>query len=103
MFSARCALLLSSLAHQYGLRLNPFEQIFQIGALPIVVLGPLGAVSLLWNAFFAKFILGDDFTANMAAGIALISGGAVLIGVFGGKFRSVYCTHQPQAEAVFSL
>ena len=42
--------------------------IFQIGALPIVVLGPLGAVSLLYNAFFAKIILGDRFTLHLIAG-----------------------------------
>lgn len=42
--------------------------IFQIGALPIVVLGPLGAVSLLYNAFFAKVILGDRFSLHLIAG-----------------------------------
>lgn len=42
--------------------------IFQIGALPIVVLGPLGAVSLLWNAAFAKLVLGDEFTVHLVVG-----------------------------------
>jgi hypothetical protein len=50
---------------------------------PIVVLGPLGAVSLLFNALFAKFILGDSFSLNLALGTVAIVGGAVLIGIFG--------------------
>ncbi|KAM0793572.1 hypothetical protein ACM66B_001008 [Microbotryomycetes sp. NB124-2] len=62
---------------------NVFGTVFQIGALPIIVLGPLGAVSLLWNAFFARFILGDEFSIHLAAGIALIAGGACLIAIFG--------------------
>ncbi|GAA6035208.1 hypothetical protein JCM8097_006420 [Rhodosporidiobolus ruineniae] len=62
---------------------NVFGTIFQIGALPIVVLGPLGAVSLLWNAFFAKLILGDKFSMQLVVGTFLIAGGAVLIGIFG--------------------
>ena len=50
------------------IRLDLVGTIFQIGALPIVVLGPLGAVSLLYNAFFAKIILGDRFTLHLIAG-----------------------------------
>ncbi|GAA5985714.1 hypothetical protein JCM11641_007190 [Rhodosporidiobolus odoratus] len=63
---------------------NVSGTLFQIGALPIVVLGPLGAVSLLWNALFAKVILRDDFSVHLVAGTVLIAGGAVLIGIFGG-------------------
>ncbi|BGP44873.1 hypothetical protein JCM10450v2_000688 [Rhodotorula kratochvilovae] len=62
---------------------NVFGTLFQIGALPIVVLGPLGAVSLLWNAFFARIILGDSFTVQLAVGSVLIAGGATLVGIFG--------------------
>ncbi|GAA5958471.1 hypothetical protein JCM3765_007888 [Sporobolomyces pararoseus] len=62
---------------------NVFGTLFQIGALPIVVLGPLGAVSLLWNAAFAKLVLGDEFTVHLVVGTVLIAGGAVLIGIFG--------------------
>ncbi|GAA5832940.1 hypothetical protein JCM11251_000539 [Rhodosporidiobolus azoricus] len=62
---------------------NVFGTLFQIGALPIVVLGPLGAVSLLWNAFFARVILGDEFSVHLVVGTILIAGGAVLIGIFG--------------------
>jgi hypothetical protein len=40
-------------------------------------------VSLLWNAFFARLILGDVFSPWMILGTILIAGGAVLIAVFG--------------------
>ncbi|PWN42334.1 hypothetical protein IE81DRAFT_341515 [Ceraceosorus guamensis] len=50
--------------------------VFQIDALPIVMLAPLGAVSLLFNALLARFLLDDFFSWNMI-------GGAVLIGYFG--------------------
>lgn len=57
--------------------------IFQIGALPIVMLAPLGAVSLLYNALLAKFLLHDILGRMMIGGTALILMGAVLIGYFG--------------------
>lgn len=41
--------------------------VFQIGALPIVMLAPLGAVSLLYNALLAKFLL-DDVLGRMMIG-----------------------------------
>ncbi|KAI0639420.1 hypothetical protein C8Q77DRAFT_1043895 [Trametes polyzona] len=62
---------------------NLFGSIFQIASLPVVILAPLGAVSLLWNAFFARLLLGDVFSPWMAIGTLLIAGGAVLIAVFG--------------------
>ncbi|KAK4705451.1 magnesium transporter, partial [Phenoliferia sp. Uapishka_3] len=62
---------------------SSFAQISWIGALPIVVLGPLGAVSLLYNAFFARVILGDEFSVHLVLGTIFIAGGAVLIGTFG--------------------
>ena len=40
-------------------------------------------MSLLWNAFFARLLLGDVFSAWMLLGTILIAGGAVLIAVFG--------------------
>ena len=49
----------------------------------MVILAPLGAVSLLWNAFFARLLLGDVFSPWMALGTIFIAGGAVLIAVFG--------------------
>ena len=51
--------------------------------MPVVILAPLGAVSLLWNAFFARLLLGDVFSPWMILGTLLIAGGAVLIAVFG--------------------
>ncbi|PWZ03786.1 hypothetical protein BCV70DRAFT_23099 [Testicularia cyperi] len=57
--------------------------VFQIGALPIVMLAPLGAVSLLYNAVLARFLLNDLLSRYMVIGTALIATGAVLIGYFG--------------------
>ncbi|SNX87249.1 uncharacterized protein MEPE_05959 [Melanopsichium pennsylvanicum] len=57
--------------------------IFQIGALPIVMLAPLGAVSLLYNAVLARFLLNDLLSKYMVMGTALIATGAILIGYFG--------------------
>jgi len=62
---------------------NILGSVFQIASLPVVILAPLGAVSLLWNAFFACFILGDVFSLWMILGTLLIAGGAVLIAIFG--------------------
>lgn len=62
---------------------NLFGSIFQIASLPVVILAPLGAVSLLWNAFFARLILGDVFSPWMALSTLCIAGGAVMIAVFG--------------------
>lgn len=62
---------------------NLFGSIFQIASLPVVILAPLGAVSLLWNAFFARLLLGDVFSPWMLLGTLLIAGGAVLIAIFG--------------------
>ncbi|KAI0793515.1 hypothetical protein C8Q75DRAFT_713105 [Abortiporus biennis] len=62
---------------------NLFGSIFQIASLPVVILAPLGAVSLLWNAFFARILLGDAFSIWMLIGTILIAGGAILIAVFG--------------------
>ncbi|KAL0951193.1 hypothetical protein HGRIS_007921 [Hohenbuehelia grisea] len=62
---------------------NILGSLVQIASLPVVILAPLGAVSLLWNAFFAKVLLGDVFSPWMVLGTVLIAGGAVLIAVFG--------------------
>ncbi|KAH9950349.1 hypothetical protein B0H21DRAFT_874997 [Amylocystis lapponica] len=62
---------------------NLFGSIFQIASLPVVILAPLGAVSLLWNAVFARLLLGDVFSPWMIIGTLLIAGGAVLIAIFG--------------------
>jgi hypothetical protein len=62
---------------------NILGSVFQIASLPVVILAPLGAVSLLWNALFACFILGSVFSLWMILGTLLIAGGAVLIAIFG--------------------
>ncbi|KXN90019.1 hypothetical protein AN958_05024 [Leucoagaricus sp. SymC.cos] len=62
---------------------NLIGSLVQIASLPVVILAPLGAVSLLWNAFFARLMLGDVFSPWMIIGTILIAGGAVLIAVFG--------------------
>lgn len=57
--------------------------IFQIGSLPVVILAPLGAVSLLYNALLARVMLNDFFSQHMLVGTVLIAVGAVAIGYFG--------------------
>jgi hypothetical protein len=39
-----------------------------IGYLPIVILAPVGAIGLVFNAIFAKWILGDPFTKRTVFG-----------------------------------
>ncbi|KAH9849743.1 hypothetical protein C2E23DRAFT_861719 [Lenzites betulinus] len=89
---------------------NLFGSIFQIASLPVVILAPLGAVSLLWNAFFARLLLGDVFSPWMAIGTLLIAGGAVLIAVFGIVHESTHSLedllrllNRPAFIAYFSL
>ncbi|KWU43633.1 hypothetical protein RHOSPDRAFT_9622, partial [Rhodotorula sp. JG-1b] len=62
---------------------NVTGTLFQISTLPLVVLGPLGAVSLVCNALFAHLLLGDAFSVQLAVGSALIAAGATLVGIFG--------------------
>ncbi|KIM48207.1 hypothetical protein M413DRAFT_439927 [Hebeloma cylindrosporum] len=62
---------------------NVLGSFVQIASLPVVILAPLGAVSLLWNAFFARLLLGDVFSPWMILGTILIAGGAILIAFFG--------------------
>jgi hypothetical protein len=47
---------------------NIIGSIFTIGYLPIVVLAPVGAMNLVFNAIFAKVMLGDAFTKRTAYG-----------------------------------
>lgn len=91
---------------------NLFGTIFQIGALPIVILAPLGAVScqpifisaqhisfthpdilthahkinqvsLLWNALLSRLLLRERFSTSTFLGTLLIATGASLIAIFG--------------------
>ncbi|CAD6950861.1 unnamed protein product [Tilletia laevis] len=55
----------------------------RIGALPIVILAPLGAVSMLYNAVLARFLLNTTFSKFMVAGTTLITMGTILIALFG--------------------
>jgi magnesium transporter len=48
---------------------NIIGSVFSIGYLPIVILAPLGAVTLIFNAFFAKILLGDVFTKQTIIGV----------------------------------
>jgi drug/metabolite transporter (DMT)-like permease len=47
---------------------NIIGSIFTISYLPIVVLAPIGAMNLVFNAIFAKVMLGDPFTKRTAYG-----------------------------------
>ncbi|KIO08272.1 hypothetical protein M404DRAFT_344461 [Pisolithus tinctorius Marx 270] len=58
---------------------NILGSLVQIASLPVVILAPLGAVSLLWNALFARLLLRPP----LILGTALIGGGAALIAVYG--------------------
>jgi drug/metabolite transporter (DMT)-like permease len=53
---------------------NVLGSVFQIGALSITLLAPLGAVSLLWNAFFARILLGDVFSRYLIFGETAFAG-----------------------------
>ncbi|CUA76662.1 hypothetical protein RSOLAG22IIIB_02129 [Rhizoctonia solani] len=89
---------------------NILGSLFQIASLPVVILAPLGAVSLLWNAFFARLILGDLFSKYMILGTLFVATGAVLIAVFGivpEKTHSLddllYLFRRPTFVAYFTL
>lgn len=47
---------------------NVAGTLFQIGTLPVVILAPLGAVSLLYNALLARVLLNDFLSRHMAMG-----------------------------------
>ncbi|CAG8535990.1 7945_t:CDS:2 [Dentiscutata heterogama] len=62
---------------------NIIGSIFSIGYLPIIILAPLGAVTLIFNAFFAQLLLGDVFSRQSVIGTFFILIGAVMIAFFG--------------------
>ncbi|KAF9952421.1 hypothetical protein BGZ70_000607, partial [Mortierella alpina] len=68
--------------HTYILS-NMTGTIFSIGYLPVIILAPLAAVTLVFNALFARLLLGDVFSRQSAAGTLLILLGAITIGLFG--------------------
>ncbi|KAF9109334.1 hypothetical protein BGX27_007740 [Mortierella sp. AM989] len=53
--------------HTYILS-NLTGTIFSIGYLPVIILAPLGAVTLVFNALFARLLLGDHFSRQSAIG-----------------------------------
>ncbi|KAI8638163.1 hypothetical protein BD408DRAFT_423432 [Parasitella parasitica] len=62
---------------------NTVGSIFSIGYLPIVILAPIGAMNLVFNAFAANIVLGDPLSKQSIFGTALIALGALLVGLFG--------------------
>ncbi|KAK3814289.1 MAG: magnesium transporter NIPA-domain-containing protein [Benniella sp.] len=62
---------------------NIIGTLFSIGYLPVIILAPLGAVTLVFNAVFARLFLGDVFSRQSVLGTLLILLGAVMIGLFG--------------------
>ncbi|ORX93390.1 hypothetical protein K493DRAFT_375270 [Basidiobolus meristosporus CBS 931.73] len=62
---------------------NVFGSLFSIGFLPIIILAPLGAITLITNAICAKLILGDSFPMQSILATGLIVLGAVTIALFG--------------------
>ncbi|RIB02250.1 hypothetical protein C2G38_2228360 [Gigaspora rosea] len=62
---------------------NIIGSVFSIGYLPIIILAPLGAVTLIFNAFFAQLLLGDVFSRQSVIGTFFIIIGAVMIPFFG--------------------
>lgn len=47
---------------------NITGSVFSIGYLPIVILAPIGAMGLVFNAIAAKIVLGDPFKSNTMIG-----------------------------------
>ena len=47
---------------------NIVQSTCTIGYLPIVILAPIGAIGLVFNAIFAKIVLGDPFTVKTITG-----------------------------------
>ncbi|KAL9541086.1 hypothetical protein MBANPS3_009317 [Mucor bainieri] len=62
---------------------NTVGSVFSIGYLPIVILAPIGAMNLVFNAFAANIVLGDPLSKQSILGTAFIALGALLVGFFG--------------------
>ncbi|KAK9466249.1 magnesium transporter NIPA-domain-containing protein [Lipomyces arxii] len=62
---------------------NIFGSGFQITALPLVILAPLQASSLVFNSICATIFLSEPFTKFSLAGTILVAAGAILIAAFG--------------------
>lgn len=53
-----------------------------IGYLPIVILAPVGAIGLVFNAIFAKLVLGDPFTIRTILGKSSLRAYAAIKQIF---------------------
>ncbi|KAK9449578.1 magnesium transporter NIPA-domain-containing protein [Limtongia smithiae] len=62
---------------------NIFGSGFQITALPLVILAPLQASSLVFNSICATIFLAEPFTLFSGVGTVLVVAGAVLIALYG--------------------
>lgn len=62
---------------------NIVGSVFSIGYLPVVILAPIGAMNLVFNAFAANIVLGDPLSRQGILGTGLIAFGALLVGFFG--------------------
>ncbi|CAO3653056.1 unnamed protein product [Cunninghamella blakesleeana] len=62
---------------------NIIGSVFSIGYLPIVILAPIGAMGLVFNAIAARVVLGDPFSRRSIIGTFFIVIGALLVGLFG--------------------
>ena len=51
---------------------NIVQSTCTIGYLPIVILAPIGAIGLVFNAIFAKLVLGDPFTLKTILGTVCV-------------------------------
>lgn len=51
---------------------NTIGSIFSIGYLPIVILAPIGAMNLVFNAFAANIVLGDPLSRQNILGIVYL-------------------------------
>ncbi|CAO3665173.1 unnamed protein product [Rhizopus stolonifer] len=62
---------------------NLVGSICTIGYLPIVILAPIGALTLVFNAIAAQCVLGDPFDQRKIMGTFLIVLGTLFLGLFG--------------------
>ncbi|KAK9479511.1 magnesium transporter NIPA-domain-containing protein [Lipomyces japonicus] len=62
---------------------NIFGSGFQITALPLVILAPLQASSLVFNSICATIFLAEPFTRYSLLGTIFVAAGAILIAAFG--------------------
>ncbi|KAL1919519.1 uncharacterized protein VTP21DRAFT_2212 [Calcarisporiella thermophila] len=62
---------------------NFLGSVFGLALLPVIIIGPLSSIGLIFNAIFAKLLLAYNLTPQAIVGTIFIAAGAVLIGIFG--------------------